>query len=123
MKRLPPRATPTDTLIPYTTLFRSIAPFSSLQHAVEMLNILSGPNSPIRSFLTAAARETTLTAAPKTGVPTAEGVRSEEHTSELQSLMRISYAVFCLQKKHIIHILSPYITHFHPPMYNIYRLP
>ena len=42
-----------------------IAPFSSLQHSVEMLNILSGPNSPIRSFLMAAARETTLTAAPQ----------------------------------------------------------
>ncbi|WP_119459021.1 type VI secretion system membrane subunit TssM [Rhodospirillaceae bacterium SYSU D60014] len=54
-----------------------IAPFSSLQHAVEMLNILSGPNSPIRSFLAAAARETTLTAPPKNAAPAGEGAATD----------------------------------------------
>src|SRR3546814_14692202 len=72
MIRRPPRSTRTDTLFPYTTLFRS--------HAV-------GGRS-IRSRLLRAG------AAGHRGPG-----RSEEHTSELQSLMRISYAVFCLKKK------------------------
>src|SRR3546814_9512738 len=99
MIRRPPRSTRTDTLFPYTTLFRSIerlgdaksAPIAvdemaarATQHALGDLylyfwfqNVWSGltPNS---------------ITAPQ---------RSEEHTSELQSLMRISYAVFCLKKK------------------------
>src|SRR3546814_6921906 len=77
MIRLPPRATRTDTLFPYTTLFRS--------HR-------SRPRDPARSTGTATARESRLTSLlQKHG-------RSEEHTSELQSLMRISYAVLCLKK-------------------------
>src|SRR3546814_18184195 len=74
MIRRPPRSTRTDTLFPYTTLFRSprpVAPSSRIS-----------PPDPV--------------AAPGNG---AIAVRSEEHTSELQSLMRISYAVFCLKKK------------------------
>src|SRR3546814_9298057 len=74
MIRRPPRSTRTDTLFPYTTLFRSCPE--------------AAPRSRHRAGSTARAR-----AAPR---PTA---RSEEHTSELQSLMRISYAVFCLKKK------------------------
>src|SRR3546814_8983026 len=70
MIRRPPRSTRTDTLFPYTTLFRSL---KSRSHRTEF--------SPSR------ARSRSLHS------------RSEEHTSELQSLMRISYAVFCLQKK------------------------
>src|SRR3546814_2282439 len=73
MIRRPPRSTRTDTLFPYTTLFRSPGPPPVAQ--------LGGVDSP-----QAKAREVVL-------------VRSEEHTSELQSLMRISYAVFCLKKK------------------------
>src|SRR3546814_8875195 len=78
MIRRPPRSTRTDTLFPYTTLFRSylfgfavfdqftkVHESSVLGHAASLLHV----------------------------------VRSEEHTSELQSLMRISYAVFCLKKK------------------------
>src|SRR3546814_7121658 len=75
MIRRPPRSTRTDTLFPYTTLFRS----------------------PPASATPPARR-----AAPRTpsGGPTPRRPRrSEEHTSELQSLMRISYAVFCLKKK------------------------
>src|SRR3546814_5189265 len=73
MIRRPPRSTRTDTLFPYTTLFRSVT---------------SAP--PVR------ARARAWLGVSGGGAVTG---RSEEHTSELQSLMRISYAVFCLKKK------------------------
>src|SRR3546814_7733565 len=79
--RRPPRSTRTDTLFPYTTLFRS----RSLERRVDRLSG-SGPRSP------AAGQRHGHPALRRRG-------RSEEHTSELQSLMRISYAVFCLKKK------------------------
>src|SRR3546814_4512303 len=75
MIRRPPRSTRTDTLFPYTTLFRSGAFFLAGCTAPPVLSILS---------------------AQALGCSDS---RSEEHTSELQSLMRISYAVFCLKKK------------------------
>src|SRR3546814_4406754 len=81
MIRLPPRSTRTDTLFPYTTLFRSI--FASFGAA-------SG-DMPPRIFV-AGEYLVGIDALKLKG-------RSEEHTSELQSLMRISYAVFCLKKK------------------------
>src|SRR3546814_4212284 len=90
MIRRPPRSTRTDTLVPYTTLFRS-APLSDLE--------------PIRKRVeNATACVEHGQSAPSSMVRTARswswsGRRSEEHTSELQSLMRISYAVFCLKKK------------------------
>src|SRR3546814_7148548 len=106
MIRLPPRATRTDTLFPYTTLFRS-RPFRPLvsmrlrprlrracrysprrESAVHGRD-LRGGRGDIRGG-GACAR------APIPGAPPS---RSEEHTSELQSLMRISYAVFCLKTK------------------------
>src|SRR3546814_3227211 len=83
MIRRPPRSTRTDTLFPYTTLFRSqpardgrtqVDQDAEAQHPVQRVAI--------------AGRQMR---------------RSEEHTSELQSLMRISYAVFCLKKKKIKH--------------------
>src|SRR3546814_3714752 len=77
MIRRPPRSTRTDTLFPYTTLFRSRT---------------SGP--------TASRRSPSSTPMASRGASTPS--RSEEHTSELQSLMRISYAVFCLKKKKTI---------------------
>src|SRR3546814_2094368 len=80
MIRRPPRSTRTDTLFPYTTLFRSRAPCSCKARAAPA-RILP-PNR-----FTSRARAAT------------DRSRSEEHTSELQSLMRISYAVFCLKKK------------------------
>src|SRR3546814_16180282 len=77
MIRRPPRSTRTDTLFPYTTLFRSARLFEpSLARA-----------------------RTSITFRPSTTGTADEKKRSEEHTSELQSLMRISYAVFCLKKK------------------------
>src|SRR3546814_1797772 len=72
MIRRPPRSTRTDTLFPYTTLFRSLRTQGHPHPALRVARWL-----------------------------TSKAGRSEEHTSELQSLMRISYAVFCLKKKKI----------------------
>src|SRR3546814_1043538 len=81
MIRRPPRSTRTDTLFPYTTLFRSpSASASSTERSFSSSEERSGTSE--RSSSSKAAQR-----------------RSEEHTSELQSLMRISYAVFCLKKK------------------------
>src|SRR3546814_11919005 len=81
MRRRPPRSTRTDTLFPYTTLFRSLAGVVVQARAQH--------------------RQRGLQAMRQVGhrVALVVEVRSEEHTSELQSLMRISYAVFCLKKK------------------------
>src|SRR3546814_5669451 len=78
MIRRPPRSTRTDTLFPYTTLFRSLQP--ALHH------------------LSAHIRRSRARGRHELGAVHTHR-RSEEHTSELQSLMRISYAVFCLKKK------------------------
>src|SRR3546814_4671065 len=85
MIRRPPRSTRTDTLFPYTTLFRSIESIAHGQtEAARALDL-----SALRTFNAIIVPQ----AIPRI-IP-----RSEEHTSELQSLMRISYAVFCLKKK------------------------
>src|SRR3546814_7610586 len=101
MIRRPPRSTRTDTLFPYTTLFRSI----SLELAERMATLQSdafreaggefnlGSPKQLGVILYEQLKLPVLGKTPK-GEP-----RSEEHTSELQSLMRISYAVFCLKKK------------------------
>src|SRR3546814_6360666 len=109
MIRRPPRSTRTDTLLPYTTLFRSFA----VAAGAELLRAASG-NLSLRSRGNRGNRR----GAENDRARQAEGAghkrrrrhraggadrtlsrRSEEHTSELQSLMRISYAVFCLNKK------------------------
>src|SRR3546814_5530451 len=111
MIRRPPRSTRTDTLFPYTTLFRSairrggpgrsgpggaagtLGPASGSGHggSMRVAMLTGGGDCPgLNAVMRAVARKGEL--------------RSEEHTSELQSLMRISYAVFCLIKK---------ITHCH----------
>src|SRR3546814_2485585 len=84
MIRRPPRSTRTDTLFPYTTLFRSEA-------ATHLWSATSMTTAPTTSPGTPAAPPPTRCGS--------VGARSEEHTSELQSLMRISYAVFCLKNK------------------------
>src|SRR3546814_2704447 len=86
MIRRPPRSTRTDTLFPYTTLFRSYlsADCPRLHHGVGH----AIPLDPHRGFRW-----------PRFVDRRAWRARSEEHTSELQSLMRISYAVFCLKKQ------------------------
>src|SRR3546814_6257585 len=106
MIRRPPRSTRTDTLFPYTTLFRS----SSGARAVFML--LSTNDRGVAD-MTASQSIENLAKAIKASrdrrmdpFVVAELPRSEEHTSELQSLMRISYAVFCLKKKNKTNKLS-----------------
>src|SRR3546814_3958729 len=95
MIRRPPRSTRTDTLFPYTTLFRSInclaAPSSELSRA-GAANISSSGVCSNSVTLRICSHSYKLAREP-------QRLRSEEHTSELQSLMRISYAVFCLKKK------------------------
>src|SRR3546814_6552139 len=98
MIRRPPRSTRTDTLFPYTTLFRS----STVAEASESDSIRSSTSDV--QIQNAAERAPSTEA--EDGVMQAAHfrdimaeTRSEEHTSELQSLMRISYAVFCLKKK------------------------
>src|SRR3546814_18043717 len=88
MIRRPPRSTRTDTLFPYTTLFRSLA-------------CVVGRRGPARhQGRVADQRQAHATAPAHRAHPRNLGAGgSEEHTSELQSLMRISYAVFCLKKK------------------------
>src|SRR3546814_7856696 len=96
MIRRPPRSTRTDTLFPYTTLFRSdrdrrvVRPAREAEREVAGLAGL-GDGERYLVLEREARRQIELPAVPIE--------RSEEHTSELQSLMRISYAVFCLKKK------------------------
>src|SRR3546814_1025927 len=90
MIRRPPRSTRTDTLFPYTTLFRSPAPCGGrAPPCVRPPTAVSCRSSGRRSPADRRVRSR------RSGW----AARSEEHTSELQSLMRISYAVFCLKKK------------------------
>src|SRR3546814_10254807 len=94
MIRRPPRSTRTDTLFPYTTLFRS----ASINPEIGQATVSKGfPSSSWRARLLDAAKSFAISGRLH-GRPSG---RSEEHTSELQSLMRISYAVFCLKKKKI----------------------
>src|SRR3546814_1590802 len=116
MIQRPPRSNRTDTLFPYTTLFRSSThvmnrtlyklPYQPVEDFVPVaqtswgtLVLVSNPSKPLNSVaeLIAAAKQEPnklVYGSPGVGTP-----RSEEHTSELQSLMRISYDVFCLKKK------------------------
>src|SRR3546814_6709677 len=102
MIRRPPRSTRTDTLFPYTTLFRSLHRRVAGQVAL-VVRLVGGDEGfqrgPRRLFRDVVHR-------------------SEEHTSELQSLMRISYAVFCLKNK-IIPLLDDRLTidnSYHPTL-------
>src|SRR3546814_7174832 len=99
MIRRPPRSTRTDTLFPYTTLFRSrVQPLVQPQplpvhHRVRAVDRAAG----VRGLVFVVQRHPLALDLLAGGVLAQQ--RSEEHTSELQSLMRISYAVFCLKKK------------------------
>src|SRR3546814_4428288 len=98
MIRRPPRSTRTDTLFPYTTLFRSACrgddPAS--RRGMQVLNDVG-----IGRIFQSHGKRVATVCDGDDPVPLCVGLvnRSEEHTSELQSLMRISYAVFCLKKK------------------------
>src|SRR3546814_9776097 len=95
MIRRPPRSTRTDTLFPYTTLFRS----SLKIRGGALTSTLQGLRKKELLEEKPAARGAAAWRHGKDGRPMMLAIRSEEHTSELQSLMRISYAVFCLKKK------------------------
>src|SRR3546814_1168129 len=132
MIRRPPRSTRTDTLFPYTTLFRSLLRRQRIWivRSTSALRPISGSTLPIFafslrltvnwssavSFLDLPPLSLSFVSSFSSGSACGEGLpplptpwlkRSEEHTSELQSLMRISYAVFCLKKKK----KSPYTQH------------
>src|SRR3546814_1751224 len=110
MKRRPPRSTRTDTLFPYTTLFRSDGRSILLQRLRNIGNMAHVRRDILAHRPVAACRgldQQALFITQRAGqaVDLVLGgqrkcfiLRSEEHTSELQSLMRISYAVFCLKK-------------------------
>src|SRR3546814_17711891 len=92
MIRRPPRSTLTDTLFPYTTLFRS--PIGEgADHGDELDLPIDGPADDLEVVERSGERCRELSEGGR------HARRSEEHTSELQSLMRISYAVICLKKK------------------------
>src|SRR3546814_5521131 len=94
MIRRPPRSTRTDTLFPYTTLFRSLS-ISAAVGFIALCGVAVLNGLVMLSFIGSLREEgKRLEEAIRLGA-----LRSEEHTSELQSLMRTSYAVFCLQKK------------------------
>src|SRR3546814_1057456 len=104
MIRRPPRSTRTDTLFPYTTLFRSLSVSACASFPT------SGPG---------AVADKTLMDEKIGGTVT---LRSEEHTSELQSLMRISYAVFCLKKKKRKKTNTQQIIHMYNDKYKTYTM-
>src|SRR3546814_4705743 len=97
MIRRPPRSTRTDTLFPYTTLFRSIGGIGDAaegKFGVEMVDIVLSGDRARQFFAHVADGQRRRDDVEADAIP-----RSEEHTSEIQSLMRTSYAVFCLKKK------------------------
>src|SRR3546814_15669682 len=105
MIRRPPRSTRTDTLFPYTTLFRSGGRGGRARRAPELPRIArsAGPRLWRQSDGVVAGSSDRLRGQVRDAHQSSEDdhARSEEHTSELQSLMRISYAVFCLKNKKI----------------------
>src|SRR3546814_7994853 len=124
MIRRPPRSTRTDTLFPYTTLFRSQAPNLKIEKGAKLrvLRWSQFVQGDIDQWMANTKKFTEKTGvevridrenwpdvSPKASVAANVGsgpdIRSEEHTSELQSLMRISYAVFCLKTKQ--HVTIP----------------
>src|SRR3546814_1985989 len=115
MKRRPPRSTRTDTIFPSTTLFRSLSQVGLAGHHDALGSVghrAAGGGDEHESVVSAGPGEVDGTAGGggsggelghlvlQAGERIDDG-RSEEHTSELQALMRITYAVFCLKKQHI----------------------
>src|SRR3546814_1379102 len=114
MHRRPPRLNRTDTLLPYPTLFRSYPVVFDATHSVQQPGGKGTSSGGERRFVPMLARAAVAVGCAAVFIETHEGPdnapsdgpnmvpvgdRSEEHTSELQSLMRISYAVLCLKKK------------------------
>src|SRR3546814_1704643 len=104
--RQPPRSTRTDTFFPYTTLFRSDA--AAVRHEGDRILELAAT---VDEAIHRRARDVEdAAAADQDAVNVERKRRSEEHTSELQSLMRNSYAVFCLKKKNKSNNITEEIT-------------
>src|SRR3546814_1777159 len=101
MIRRPPRSTRADTLFPYTTLFRSLSEIEDVTQSTDSGASYIASSNTTNAWLPHHDKHSCDESALIS--------RSEEHTSELQSLMRISYAVFCLKKKK-------------EDTYNVYRL-
>src|SRR3546814_2929020 len=102
MIRRPPRSTRTDTLFPYTTLFRSTNFLAALRGVDVRVSVAETLDALETAELVGWQDREMLKDALSMALAKSETekqARSEEHTSELQSLMRISYAVFCLKKK------------------------
>src|SRR3546814_6585477 len=111
MVRLPPRSTRTDSLFPHTTLFRSPCAAPTLSTSSRISCFARALSTPTRDRSRSRSNQSQEKVRQHdfayhrgvrrggNGRPRRLHRRSEEHTSELQSLMRISYAVFCLQKK------------------------
>src|SRR3546814_9766644 len=115
MIRRPPISTRTDTLFPYTTLFRSCSGFPMWNTCFQGMKtfskiVVESSSSPCADIGCSAAscvavlsRQRTVTPGVLTGIAAkmtcSPGMRSEEHTSELQSLMRITYALFCVTEQ------------------------
>src|SRR3546814_9293494 len=117
MIRRPPRSTRTDPLFPSTTLFRSVAEITVSPAVVAVEHEANGvaerPRDQRGGFHRIVVAVADACAAFQLGARLLGGDhngRSEEHTSELQSLMRISYAVFCLKKKNTTKYHSYHIT-------------
>src|SRR3546814_3293382 len=120
MIRRPPRSTRTDTLFPYTTLFRSADAEQAVVHGERAGGLAAFGAAPAEARYQSAGARRELGDRGRWSWRAAgaqacrAGRRSEEHTSELQSLMRISYAVFCLKKKMNANYIQPvYITATH----------
>src|SRR3546814_7912857 len=94
MIRRPPSSTRTDTRFPYTTLFRSASPRRAGSKPLSLPSTRHGQPALLFLWRGVTGRQSRTKGSGET-----RNARSEEHTSELQSLMRISYAVFCLKKK------------------------
>src|SRR3546814_4256442 len=97
MIRRPPRSTRTDTLCPYTTLFRSLV--KAVHRPGHVMGWNPSPPQPGLQIFETRVADNGQCHRPVPCEMSEMDDRSEEHTSELQSLMRISYAVFCLKKK------------------------
>src|SRR3546814_1952833 len=129
MIRKPPRFTRTDTFFPYTTLFRSVRALQAGGRTVDVAAVVRpGAAAGRRRHRAHAHRPRAIKARSararrRPGVVMAAFsaiaailavvVRSEEHTSELQSLMRISYAVFCLKKKNYLNNRAVVVLYTH----------
>src|SRR3546814_1684380 len=107
MIRRPPRSTRTDTLFPYTTLFRSPSRIRISANAAGGRHTVCFHVAIPASLVVRA--DCSISRPTKTSKASWLISRSEEHTSELQSLMRISYAVFCLKKKQHITLTQKFI--------------